>query len=75
MVVLWGVVVGLLLVVGGLLVFRFADRIVGFQPPRSVPAAGRPGRDGGRALEVALNRAFAIGVVLLGVATVLFSIA
>lgn len=69
-----GVVVGLALVVGGALVYRYADGIVGVRT-RARPAGLAGASDDGLALKVALNRAFALGAVVLGVATILVSIA
>jgi hypothetical protein len=67
---LLGVLVGLAMIAGGALVYRHADGLAGIRT-RALPAgvAGAPGD--GQELEVALNRAFALGAVLLGVATVL----
>ncbi|MFC6954442.1 hypothetical protein [Halorubellus litoreus] len=70
---LLSVVLGFAMIVGGLLVYRYADGIAGVRT-RALPAgvAGAPGD--GQELKVALNRAFALGAVVLGAATVLVSL-
>lgn len=66
-----GVVLGLAMVVGGLLAFRHAPGLAGSRTnaiPAGVPTARRDGRE----LKMALDRAFALGAVALGVAIVAF---
>ncbi|WP_323676050.1 hypothetical protein [Halorubellus sp. PRR65] len=70
---LQGVVLGVGMVVGGVLVYRYAEGLAGVRT-RNAPA-GVPGApDDGPVMKVALNRAFALGTVLLGLATVLYSL-
>jgi hypothetical protein len=66
-----GVLFGLAMVVGGVLVFRYAEGLAGVRYRPAATGIGA-GRTKGPALEVALNRAFALGVVVLGIVTVAF---
>ena len=70
---LLGVLVGLAMIAGGALVYRYADGLAGVRT-RALPAgvAGAPGE--GQEMKVALNRAFALGAAVLGAATVLVSL-
>ncbi|WP_227132960.1 hypothetical protein [Halorubellus salinus] len=70
---LQGVVLGLALVVGGVLVYRYAEGLAGVRT-RALPAGVAGAPDDGPVMKVALNRAFALGAVVLGIATVLVSL-
>lgn len=70
---LLGFLLGVAMIVGGALVFRHAEGLVGARTRAAATSVGGPADDG-LELKIALNRAVALGTAVLGVATILVSL-